>query len=926
MEHGREDGPAVARTGSSPESGGARPGWFSSIPLAAALLGLGLGSALLLGWAFDVSAVRSLLDDLITIRPGIALSLFLGGASLLMLRRGPNGYAWCRVFAALLLGVMGVAWTLLARTQGNVATEAARGLHALGFTLQAVALLLLTNRRLSFRRIGADLALAAAFVGWAGLVGYAYSIALAADGQISGMVFSSLGAAILGLGTAAVGENSRSLRVLRSNGPGGALARYLLPFVVLAPFAFGLLHVVLQRAGWDESLLGDAALAVGSTLVFASIIGVYASWLDRSEGRRLAAERVLRESAEFNIQIVASAQEGIVVVDAHQRCVLWNPFMERLTGTPAQEVVGRPIVEAASFDGLTGVEAVERALAGHHVKNDVEWISASGSVWLLVAHTPLTGTDGRILGAIITIHDLSELKSAERALRESRKRKSIALTELGVSLWEIDLETRSVVWIQRPDGDPEPPQALLTIDDVINRIHPDDRLDARAAIEHAMATEGEFAIDTRLDTRDSRTRWVHSSGRVVTDPLASTRRLLSVSSDVTSRHLLEEQYLQAQKMEAIGQLAGGVAHDFNNLLMAILGYSDLIREGTSDENSRRNVGEVIKAATRATALTKQLLAFSRRKAAEMVVVNANEVVQDLLEMLRRLIGDHVTLTTALAGDLHTIRADRGQLGQVIMNLAVNARDAMPSGGTITIETANLRLDSEMAGQDSVISPGEYVVLAVSDTGTGMTEEVRRHLFEPFFTTKERGKGTGLGLATVHGIVTACHGHIAVNSQVGKGTTFTIYLPRVAQPLLERRTQLAEPPRPLEFTASSVLIVEDEEAVRYLARVILERAGHTVFEAGTAEEAESVLLRAGPVDVLVSDVMLQQGRGPDLYALLRQRYPALRAVFMSGYAEESVLEEIARDPAMRFIQKPFVAETLLNSVAALSRKSATASVH
>ena len=896
-------------------------GWISSLPRAAALLSLVLAVALLLGWMVDVSDVRILLIDLITIKPGIAASFVFGGAALLMLDRGPRGYRWCRFLAAVLLALSGVAWTLLARSHAaGITTETARGLHALGFSLQAVALLLLTSGRTSVRRIGADMALATAFVGWAGLVGYAYSIGLSSGEQISVMVFSSLGAAILGLGTAAVGQNSRSLQVLRSKGPGGALARFLLPFVILAPFALGLVHVALQRAGRDQSLLGDAVLAVGSTLTFASIILVYASRLDRSEGRRRSAERVLRESAEFNKQIVASAQEGIVVVDDQRRCVLWNPFMERLTGTPAYEVVGKPLVEAPSFDALSGVEALEQALAGHHVKNDVEWVSDAGLVWLLVAHTPFRGSDGSLVGAIITVHDVSELKSTEQALRQSRRRKATALAALGVSLWEIDLETRSVLWIQRPAGEPELRHPLNTIDEVIDRVHPDDRSDTRAAIEHAIATEGEFAIESRLVPRDNRTRWIHTSGRVVVDPLAGTRRLIAVSSDVTSRHDLEEQYLQAQKMEAIGQLAGGVAHDFNNLLTAILGYSDLIKGASSDPVSLRHVNEVIKAANRATALTRQLLAFSRRQAAELVVLDANDVVQDLLDMLRRLIGEHVTLTTMLAADLDSVRADRVQLEQVIMNLAVNARDAMPNGGFIRIDTANVRVDSAVAAQDGIIPLGEYVVLSVGDTGIGMTDEVRAHLFQPFFTTKERGKGTGLGLATVHGIVAACHGHIEVRTQAGKGTTFSIYLPKVSDLSVERRTRRPDAASPVEFIPCSVLLVEDEEAVRYLARVILERAGHRVFEAGTIAEAESAMARAGFVDVLVSDVMLPQGRGTDLYARLRQRYPALRAVFMSGYAEDGVLREIEKDPTMRFIQKPFVAETLLRTVASLSRKS------
>jgi CheY-like chemotaxis protein len=370
-------------------------------------------------------------------------------------------------------------------------------------------------------------------------------------------------------------------------------------------------------------------------------------------------------------------------------------------------------------------------------------------------------------------------------------------------------------------------------------------------------------------------------------------------------------------MEAIGQLAGGVAHDFNNLLTAILGYAGMVKEGISDPAGRKNVDEVIKAAMRATSLTKQLLAFSRPETPDAVVLNANEVVVDVLDMLKRLIGEHVVLTTDLAERLPSIRAHRGHLEQVIVNLVVNARDAMPRGGRIRIDTANVHIDSEVSAHSSHIPPGDYVRVAVSDTGIGISDEVRAHLFRPFFTTKGRDKGTGLGLATVHGIVTAARGGIAVESEVGRGSVFNVFWPTSVDPVRESRTKNTEPSHPdVPSMGSTVLIVEDEEAVRYLSRVILERAGHTVFEAATPEQAETVLSEVGSIDLLVSDEILPGGRGTALFAHLRVRYPALRVVFMSGYADDHILNQIQIDPAMRFIQKPFTAEALLGSVTSL----------
>jgi signal transduction histidine kinase len=537
---------------------------------------------------------------------------------------------------------------------------------------------------------------------------------------------------------------------------------------------------------------------------------------------------------------------------------------------------------------------------------DVAWI---GIAVLAVASVGL---------AVLVLSYASELTQARAALREARERMSTALASLGVAVWEVEVRTRGVVWAENATALPaSSSDPIRTVDDIVNRMHPDDRTVAMSAIEHAIAARTEFDVESRVILPDGGIRWMRNAGRMIAGQTSGTGRLIGVTTDVTSRHVLEAQFLQAQKMEAVGQLAGGVAHDFNNLLTAILGYSTLVKDSLTDPVGRRNVDEVIKAATRATALTKQLLAFSRQEVPAVVVLNANDVIQDLLDMLRRLIGEHIALTTTLAGDLEAIRSDRGQLEQVVVNLILNARDAMPQGGLIRIETANVRIDSEVFAQGGRIAKGEYVMVAVHDSGVGISDVVRPRLFQPFFTTKDRGKGTGLGLATVHGIVSAGHGYISVDSEIGKGAVFRVYWPRIASPERELQAWGAEPAsQRATSTCSSVLIVEDEEAVRYLSRVILERAGYRVFEAGTPEQAESVLSQAGPVDVLIADVMLPGGRGPDLYERLRPRYPGLRVVFMSGYFDEILPEVTLVDPAMRFLQKPFVAEALLGHVADL----------
>ena len=287
----------------------------------------------------------------------------------------------------------------------------------------------------------------------------------------------------------------------------------------------GWIHEVGRRAEWYEPTIGVAVLTIATTVLFTFIVVMYASRLDRSEEGRHSAERVLRESSEFNTQIVASAQEGIVVVDEHRRCVLWNPFMERLTGIPAKDVVGKPLVQATSFGVLSELDSMERALAGQHIEGDVERPDSSGSsAWLLVTHTPLKNTDGGIRGAIITIHDITELKRAEEALRESQKRTSTALASLGVGVWEVDVDTRAVVWTE--NASPllaSSPDAIGTLADIVERLHPDDRAEATTAIDRAIGTKSGFDLESRVVLPDGGIRWMRSAGRVIADPAGKPR-------------------------------------------------------------------------------------------------------------------------------------------------------------------------------------------------------------------------------------------------------------------------------------------------------------------------------------------------------------------------------------------------------------------
>ncbi len=393
---------------------------------------------------------------------------------------------------------------------------------------------------------------------------------------------------------------------------------------------------------------------------------------------------------------------------------------------------------------------------------------------------------------------------------------------------------------------------------------------------------------------------------------------VAVKRDITRETDLEQQFHAAQRMESIGQLASGIAHDFNNLLTVVLGNIELLQETFGDnEKSQRQLKVVSQAATRATHLTRQLLAFSRRQVLQPQVINVNDVVRETVAMLGRVLGDNIRVVTQLESKLVRINADAGQMQQTILNLAVNARDAMPKGGTLTIETANVLLTEEYRSRHDVVQPGEYVLLSVADSGMGMTHEVQNRIFEPFYTTKPKGKGTGLGLATVYGIVKQSAGYIWLYSEIGTGTIFKIYLPRT-----DRSSPPQEPMPGLKVTrvslkfSGTVLLVEDDSIVRELIRAFLEETGLTVFEASSAEDA---LLSSFPSSsdarLLVTDYVLPGLDGVSLAIKMLSRVPGLKVLLMSGYAEHGLPDPQSLRNA-EFLVKPFSRHELQKKVASL----------
>jgi two-component system cell cycle sensor histidine kinase/response regulator CckA len=444
------------------------------------------------------------------------------------------------------------------------------------------------------------------------------------------------------------------------------------------------------------------------------------------------------------------------------------------------------------------------------------------------------------------------------------------------------------------------------------QIHPDDMAAVTAAAQEARTTGVGRRLEYRVRHKSGEWRVLESTASTVRNAAGAVEKLVIVNRDITERRELEQQLVLSQRLEAVGKLSGGIAHDFNNLLGVIIGYSEALQDRIGPENPLREaIDEIQKAGQRAATLTQQLLAFSRKQVLAPKILDLNSIVADMQKMLRRLIGEDIELKCNMPGDLGRVKADRGQLEQVILNMAVNARDAMPRGGELKIETANAELGERDVLRYRYVVPGRYIVLKVSDTGTGMDAKTQSHIFEPFFTTKEMGKGTGLGLATVYGVVKQSGGYIWLESEPGKGTTFSIFLPR-AEGVEEEVVQAAPVKR--GDGPRTILLVEDEPSLRKLTQGTLKDMGYVVLEANDAAQAIEVARNAsGPIDLLLTDVIMPGMSGGDLAKKLSPENPHMRVLFMSGYTDGAIELRGSLMPGLVILRKPFTRDMLLRTV-------------
>jgi len=522
---------------------------------------------------------------------------------------------------------------------------------------------------------------------------------------------------------------------------------------------------------------------------------------------------------------------------------------------------------------------------------------------------------GQAVRRVVTERRLQlEKQRADQALEDEQQRTRFALQAARVGVWEADLTTGAARWSETLEAIHGLPAGTFggTLAAFLERIHADDRENVRASIGGATGRDADANILYRTQWPDGTMHWISGTGRTFYDQAGTPVRAAGVGLDVTERYILEERNRQSQRVEAIGQLAGGVAHDFNNLLTAIQGYCELLSDDLGpDSVCQSSVRQIRLAADRAASLTRQLLAFSRRQILDVRVLDLRGLLRGLESMLERLIPEHIAVVVRTADETARIKADPAQIEQVILNLAINARDAMPEGGSLLLEVTNTTLDEAYARTRAGVKPGPYVMLAVSDTGVGMDAATQAHIFEPFFTTKKAGSGTGLGLSTVYGIVKQSGGNVWVYSEPGRGATFKVYLPRVD----EVEDQPESSPAPAVLTGTeTVLVVEDEPGVRELVRLVLERQGYRVLLAATPHEALAIIEgTADPIHLLMSDVVLPEMSGPALADQIVSYRPDIRVIYMSGYTDNAVVHHGVLKPDTVFLQKPFTPQALARKV-------------
>ncbi|MDP3064374.1 MAG: PAS domain S-box protein [Chloroflexota bacterium] len=630
----------------------------------------------------------------------------------------------------------------------------------------------------------------------------------------------------------------------------------------------------------------------------------------------MEAQERLRKSDAFHRGVVALADVAVARFDVEGRRVLADEALAKRLGASVEE-----LKKGVAFDHCPPEDREELwrlfrqcIETGKAFTGIMARVPRDGKMRYLRNNlAPVFALDGNVSGAEMTSVDVTELVEAQEQLQRSEEMYRSLVDSTGGWVMRVDREGRRTFFSGSAARILGRTADELRTGRFGDTLVPEDAERVWALLRETFNMGNPVRNFLTRQRVGDETRYIMSNWEPIKNVEGHVVEVQTNSFDVTEQIRLQQQFAQAQKMESVGRLAGGVAHDFNNMLTAILGYSEMALGALPERSPARGyLREVQDAGKRAANLTRQLLAFSRRQVIEPRTVNPNELVEDVQNMLHRLIGEDIEFAAVLAPDAGHVRADPGQLEQVLINLAVNSRDAMPRGGKLTIETANVTLDEEYERTHEEVSAGEYVLISVTDTGAGMSDDVKMHLFEPFFTTKAQGLGTGLGLATCYGIVKQAGGHIEVESELGRGTTMKVFLPRILDAAKEKPGTAAEA-QPLGG-AETVLVVEDEVTVRNLTTRSLRARGYTVLAAANGVDALRVAQEhSGPIHLLFTDVVMPEMDGKQLAERLKALHPEARVLFTSGYTDEAISHRGVLEPGVAFLQKPFLSAALLRKI-------------
>jgi len=675
-------------------------------------------------------------------------------------------------------------------------------------------------------------------------------------------------------------------------------------------------HQIIEREEQYSDVEGKVHyLRVVKSPVFdpdGKITGTQGMLFDITERRR--AEETVRRLAA----IVENSDEAIIGETLAGIVTSWNHAAEKMFGYTAAEIIGRPLQliippeqQHEEPEILSGFDRGEQVCRFEtiRIRKDGQRFDVSATI------SPIKDANGKIVGASKIVYDITERKRNEESLRllgsaVEQSTESIVITDA-----QIDLPGPRIIFINpaytKMTGYTAA-EAIGQTPRILQGAHTDKSVLSRLRknLEHGEAFHGE-AVNYRKDGTEYDQEWQIAPIR---DASGTITNFVGVQRDITARKKLQGQLVQSQKMETVGKLAGGIAHEFNSILTAIIGQSELLLNDLPASSPLiKNATEIIKASNRAATLTRQLLAYGRKQFLQPEILDLNRVVTGMGEVLQHLMGVNVVVQMVPAIGLNSVKADAGQLERVIMNLVINARDAMPNGGKLILETANVSFDADSVGRYPELKPGGYVMLAITDTGIGMSDAVKARVFEPFFTTKDVGQVTGLGLSTCYGIVKQSGGHISVYSELGRGTTFKIYLPQIEAQATIPITRLDSPDLPRG--AETILLVEDDPALREMAATLLRRLGYTVFAAGNGVEALSLKHEpsTGHIDLLFTDVVMPHMSGKELADRVRALYPHTKILFTSAYTENAIVHQGVLDQGVALLQKPFTPSALANKL-------------